>query len=154
VNKLDRAITTVYNNIPYKYQIPIKVYKTAREALKAEARECDSTYKKMFKFYTNYFKKPPVSNYMNTKYYKSSSREKNEETSALDVAGIGSYPIKLVEENLRSMRLEYIIFMILHEIGHQVLISGYNYDERACDLFAIRWVKKLANKKVIKKYWK
>jgi hypothetical protein len=154
MNKIDKAITIVYNNIPYKYHIPIKVYKTAREALKAEARENDSTYTEMFDFYTKYFKKPPVSNYMKTKYYKSNIREKNEEISALDIAGIGSYPIKLVEENLKDRRLGHIIFMVLHEIGHQVLIRGYNYDERACDLFAIRWVKKLANKKVIKKYWK
>lgn len=154
MNNIEKALKIIYNNLPYKYHIPVKIYKTARGASQAQAKEGKKDYKKVLKFYTKYFKSPPVSNYMKTKYYTSESNNKNYFLTGLDVAGIGSYPIKLVEQNLKMKTLEHLTFMILHEIGHQVLISGYNYDERACDLFAIRWIRKLVDKNVIKKYWR
>jgi len=158
MNKIDKALTIIYNNLPYKYHIPVKIYKTPRGLLQAEAMEEGKSYKRIFNYYTKYFNNPPVTNYIETKYYKSKpikkEQIKNKTFTALDIAGSGSYPIKIVEETLLDYdKFEHIIFMLLHEIGHQVLLSGYNCDERACDLFAIRWIRKFVKQGILKKYW-
>jgi len=158
MNKIDKALNIVYNNLPYKYHIPFKIYKTPKKLLQAEAKEEGKSYQTIYKFYTQYFNNPPISKYIKTKYYEPSeiikTSIKENKLTALDISGLGSFPIKLVESHLLELKkIGDIIFMLLHEIGHQVLVSGYNYDERACDLFAIRWIKKFVNKGVIKKYW-
>lgn len=158
MNKIDKALNIIYNNSPYKYHIPVKIYKTPRGLLQAEAIDCGGSYKKLYKFYTQYLNEPPVSGYIKTKYYYPSKinnqTQKEKNFTALDISGVGSLPIKLVGTHLLELKnIGNVIFILLHEIGHQVLWSGYNYDERACDLFAIRWIRKFWKKGIIKKYW-
>jgi len=143
--KIKKAHELIKAQLPKTYYVPnIKVYKTIYTMLRAEAKENGKSYKHLIKWYSDYWKKQKQNNtnYINTKYYKVKSVRHYKDV--FKITAIGSDPIKINKQNVKSDSLTAIIFLLLHEIGHHYYKKkNQPLNERKADMFAIRWCKKI-----------
>jgi len=136
-NKVERVYIDLIKHLPERYKIPIKCFKTIRGILMSVARRKRTTYKNRVNYYTKYLNNTEKATYIDTKYYRTIKKEKY---TAFDIAMMGSSSILVSLENTLYLTKNKIKFLFLHEIAHNVLDT---LDERKCDLFAIRWIRKL-----------
>ncbi len=142
-NKIWNTHKKLISRLPYKYHIPIKIYKTIYSLLRSDSKETGRTYKNTKKCYKKYLLNPKKATYITTKYYKPKYKERK---SPYDISALAYNPIKIAYDNTSNYSNREIAFLILHEIAHNVLGT---MNERKCDLFAIRWIKKLIKEELI-----
>ena len=85
---------------------------------------------------------PKTATYMHTKY-----KEIGPPTTAMEIAALGGDPIFVSLDVTKNYNYYEFVFLLLHEIGHNVLDT---LNERKCDLFAIRWIKKFIKEDLVK----
>ena len=149
MNKIAIAQKILKNRLPTGYSVDVKTYATTGNIFRTMAKKYfNGNYKKCVTWYRNRIQNPKINTYIKTKYYNNTiKKEKN--TSPYGIVAIASTPISLSLERINNLPLSDICFILLHEIGHNVLNT---LDERKCDMFAIRWTKKLIKEGLIK--WK
>lgn len=140
MNKINKAYNILINRLPFKYHIPIKIYKKVSSMLQVEAIRLGIAYKELIQYYNNY-----LNDEKKATYIKHQKRIKN--YNAFDICGLGGNPNLLAEDNLKNKTIHVIGFFLLHEIGHNVI---ENDSERNCDLFAKRWINKIAKENLIR----
>ncbi len=142
MNKVERVHKKLMVQLPERYRIPIKCFKTTKILIIREAQDQKVSYKKLVKYYTEYFNNSKKATYITTKYYRNRF---NKREDAFDICALGGNPIYISLEHALKMKRDCIRFLLLHEIAHNVLGTS---DERNCDLFAIRWTRKLNKRNV------
>ena len=144
-NKINKALKIIYNYLPSTYpKVGIKIYKTCYAMIRASARDYSETYRWHCKWYNKYYKKTDKTDnyYINTKYYK--CKKVNHLTRVLGTTALSGNPIFINLENTKYHTLKNYTFLLLHEVGHSYYTpKGQKYNEHLCDLFAIRWYKRI-----------
>lgn len=151
INKIKKSMEIIKQLLPKTYEIPeITVYSTVYNMIRATTNYTGETYKSQVRWYNEYFKnhKKSKEDYIKTKYYKPiKNRKWNQECFKL--SALGGNPISINLQNTEKYTLDNYLFLLLHEVGHRYYKpKGKEYNERLCDLFAIRWFKKYLNKGV------
>jgi len=145
-DKAYKALKIIYKYLPSTYpKVGVKIYKTCSLMLRASARASGETYKQHCKWYNKYTIKHTDSkeNYIDSKYnqYKDPNYHRK---NYLEYHALAYKPIKLNIENTQYFTLKNYIFLLLHEIGHHYYEpKGQKYNEHLCDMFAIRWIKRI-----------
>lgn len=138
---IKRIVNIIKNRVPYEFGI--KFFDTTRDLLKHQARIDKVKLKSVIDYYDKYLNNPKKATYMNTKYYKVENAK-----TALDISALGGDPIFVSLGSIKKHTQYEFSFLLLHEICH---VGFDTLDERKCDLFAIRWIKKLVKEGLIKK---
>ena len=136
MNNIEKAIEIV--NKYYYRPINCKIYKNQVELLKAESRDNGYPYKYLVKYYREYI----LAN--KTEYIEDVY---NNDPKATDtIAAICGDPIK-INSYFYSMDTDDWIITLLHEMAHNYYFEKSNGEtyggEHECDLYAIRWAKKI-----------
>lgn len=147
-DKINKALKIIYNYLPSTYpKVKVKIYKSVYSMVKAEAKYCKMTYNETAKYYNKRDKglEKSSQNYIKTKYYKPKYPKSHcHPYLHLNITAISSNPIAINLENTKHNTLKNYIFLLLHEIGHSYYKpKGKNHNEHLCDLFAIRWYKRI-----------
>ena len=149
MTNLEKAIKIVNKRLPDSYQRPIKVYKTIYSLMRAYCRMDKRDYKKQVDWYSAYRTNPKTNTYMKTKYWREGKKFKSlrrkHRKKGFDISGIAYLPILIASEQLKGRTVTELVYLIIHEYGHHYLEAHGrdDLDERWCDSFAIRWVRRM-----------
>ncbi len=144
-NKTAKRIHKVWNilfkRLPTEYCVPIKCYSTVYNMLRTEARDINYPYKKTLNWYVDNWERQKTNNtnYITSKYYNHFLSKKHKK-EAFGITAIARYPIKMACDNLANHPEKKIAYLLLHEFAHHLYDTK---NERKCDMFAIRWARKL-----------
>lgn len=140
-NRIIRIYNIIKNRLPEKYIFPIKIIKNTKAILKYVSKKTGRNYNELIKSYNIYLQNPKTATYTKTKYWIRGRK------NAFDISAMSGNPILISKERVIN-RPEYeIAYLILHEIKHNLQNKK---SEKRADSFAIRWVRKLINEKLIK----
>lgn len=147
-NKINKALKIIYKYLPSTYpKVGVKIYKTCYSMLRASANEQGESYKQHCQWYINYANRHDCSkeDYIDTKY--NITKEVNHHIRRyLTYHALAGNPILTNIENTQYYSQKNWIFLLLHEIGHLYYKpkgKEKEYNEHLCDLFAIRWYKRI-----------
>ncbi len=145
-NKIIKIHDIVMSRLPEKYYASIKLFPNTKSLFKYEAKERGITYKYILEECQGYLSDPLEATYIKTKH---DSSRKFPPKSPLQVSALSGNPIFISCGRLKEKKAtkQDIAFLILHEIGHNILEHN---TERNADLFAIRWIKKFIKEGLIK----
>jgi len=105
-------------------------------------------YQEYAKLYDDYMKK---TKYPKTKYDVPCSKFPCHRRKALTITALAGNPIKISAQNMQNFNDKDIAFYLLHETGHHYNRKKGKYeDEKMADAFAVRWMKKLIDEKLLK----
>ena len=145
-DKIYKGLKIIYKYLPSTYpKVGVKIYQTCHSMLRAEANHAGNTYRQECNWYRKYLKKHDNTkeDYIHTKYYKPKEVEYHRR-KYLEFHALADNLIKINIENTKYFTLKNYIFLLLHEVGHHYYTpKGQKYNEHLCDLFAIRWIKKI-----------
>ena len=141
---IKRKVYSVYKillkRLPKGYCAPVKCYSSVYYMVKNVAKEMDMGYEEAKLFYSHYYNNlTNETNYIDTKYYNPKDKVKHRE-ECFTVDAFSGKPIYVACDNIQLHSKAEIAFLLLHEYGHMVLKTN---NERKCDLFAIKWTRKL-----------
>jgi len=152
-DKINEALKIIYKHLPSTYpKVGVKTYKTCSSMIKSAANETSRSYKQMCNWYSKYLKKHEGTKegYIKTKYDNSKEVEYHRKRY-LEFHALAGTPIMVNLENTQYFTLKNYIYLLLHEIGHHYYYpKGQQYNEHLCDLFAIRWFKRIVVGRIFK----
>lgn len=140
---IQRIVRIIHIRLPYEFNV--KYYKNNVYLIKFIAKEKKWSYQKTRKFYDKYLTMPLKATYINTKYWQ--TKRDYGSSGAMAIPAVAGEPIAVSLSAIRGFSDELKCFLILHEIGHNVLET---WSERKCDLFAIRWIRKFIKEGLVK----
>lgn len=148
MTKLDKAYKIINSRLPKWYPRPeLKTYKSAKGMMLAEAHRVHEPYQDVVKYYAKYGKRKNQK-YIHSKYFCTKGKGTWKDTIML-----AGDPIAINLGAIKSMQLEHVIFVLLHEIGHLYYTpKGRGENERLADKFAIRWIKVFISECLIRDY--
>jgi len=126
--------------LPKGYSIPVKCYASIYYLIKAVGEVMGIDYEEAKDIYNHYCdNKTKKTDYIDTKYYNPKDSVKHREECFYCDAFSGS-PVWVACDNVQQHTKNEIAFLLLHEYCHVIFDTN---NERRCDLFATRWVRKL-----------
>lgn len=145
--RIKKVHNILMERLPKNCRIPIMIFKGTEKLLRFHAKRSEQSYRKVIKHYDKYLFSPKTASYTKTKYF--SHRPKK----ALEISALGGNPIYVSAGRLKELAVKdyEIAHLLLHEIGHNILFASSLIVEKACDIFASRWIRKLIKEKLIKK---
>lgn len=156
MDKITRAINLINYRVPKYYKFSFRYFKTVHLMLRKTAKEIfNNDYKKCINYYEEYFKSSKTDTYIKkTKYFKRLIKQIYKKKS-FQILALSGDMIDLALDNLRQYKFKYIVFILLHEIGHIYYRTKFKdqnikQEERKCDLFAIRWCRRLIKEGLLK----
>lgn len=146
MSKIQKIYDKLISRLPKNYDVGIRIYRTTKDIIRYIARKRGESFQECYQYYQDYIDNPKTNTYLKCdKYY---SRRVSKITTPLDFSAFSGQPI-LMSNQVNGYKINDIIFLLLHEIGHQIIIS-FEDEEKKADLFAIRWVRKLRKEGYIK----
>lgn len=145
MNKLDKAINIVNKRLPKSYLYEIRQFSTIYSLFRFYAYNREKDYNKTINWYSEYFTNPETNTYIKTKYWRTHNIKKHRRKGYNICAIASEFGILIAYDNVKYNTVNELIFLIMHELGH-IWLERHNrdiYNERWCDLFAIRWVRKM-----------
>ena len=144
--RLGKILKILQKRLPKGYFKPVASYSTVYNLHRACAKSCNKTYQEMLTWVEKHWKKmeKKKSGYMTTKYYQPEKNPRQRDVH--NITAYSSNPVMVALDNIAGHTNRELAFLMLHEYGHQVLDS---LDEKKCDKFAIRWVRKLIKEGLI-----
>lgn len=142
-SKIEKIYNIIKDNLTDINIYPIKIYKTTRSLLKSYSKKAGLNYKWLINYYNKYY---TDNKYVKTKYFIKHCNNANHRVVAYNINALSGNPIRISYENVEHRPEHEIAFLILHEICHNEGIL----DEKIADRYAIKYVKKLIRRGLIK----
>ena len=145
-NKIKKVHNILMKRLPKSYRIPIRIFKNTEELLRSCVEKHKKNYEEIVKHYNMYLSFCETASYVKTKYFPYRPKR------AFDISALSGNPIYVSSGRLKELGAKdyEIAFLLLHEIGHNVLALIYSLNEKKCDIFASKWIRKLIKEKIIK----
>jgi len=150
-DRIYKLYNKIINSHFNKFDIGIQVYSTIYNLLKSYANSTatEKSYKQLIIYYNHYLediKKGKKEKYINSKYNPEYAKSNNAKQLAFKIVALAGEPIFFVAKAFKRKPDSTIVFYILHELGH---VKMKTLNEHKCDLFAIRWIRKLIKEGII-----
>jgi len=144
MTKLQKAIKIINKRLPSSYLSEIKIFSNCSKMIRWYCNQENEDYKELLQWYDDYLTSDETNTYIKTKYWRDLEHRKSKRP-VFGITAISYNPVMIAENNIKLRTVRELAFLLMHELGHHYLErkGRNNLDERWCDIFAIRWVRKM-----------
>lgn len=148
-DRLYRVYNKIVDRLGEKYDIGIRIYSNIYILLKSHSIRTRRSYNHLLDYYDKYLNKLTKDKKLDYIKSKHSMRteKNNRKREVFRIVALATKPISIVSDAFKRESNKTIAFYLLHEIAHNVMPI---YNERKCDLYAIRWIRTLTKEGILK----